>query len=405
MIMKIKYFKLSVFIFPVILFAGLASCSKMDEYKKYEVGGEVLYPGIFDSLKVIPGQNRALLTGILLSDPKVVKYRIFWNGGLDSLEAPLERSGAVDTLSQIVDNLPEGPMTFEIHTYDADGNKSIPMTVSGVIYGDNFQSSINLRGNREVIESELATDGSIHLHWADVEPYVGVIGMHINYYDFMNIKHDTIVSVQLSDQVTVLPDAGIEKTITYNTLFIPDAYGIDTLTIGSRQVPQVEEVALQNNIHPIKVEESDGNRWGNLLDWTTTDAVKNHNGFGGTDISGGPDYKIFFEAGYGSPAIVDGKVFQTITLPPGKYTFDGSIDWWNNGGQNQVYLVAAAGVSIPNTSDLHTAIGYKMVDNDSDVQFSFTLSQKTTLSVGCLINLGDENGNSMRFNSLRLYIN
>lgn len=402
--MKMKYIKSILFMLAAGMAGTIFSCTKMDEYKKYEADGEIQYPGIFDSLKVIPGRNRALVTGVLLSDPKVVKYRIFWNGGLDSLEAPLKRSGSVDTLSQIVDNLPEGPITFEIHTYDANGNKSIPMTVSGAIYGDNFQSSINLRGNREVLGSGLTVDGAVRLVWADVEPYVGVVGMKISYSDVMDMEKDTIVPVQLSDQVTILPDASIQKPVTYHTLFIPDAYGIDTLTIGASQAPEVSEVSLLNNVHPVKVAESDGSRWANLLDWTANDQLKNHNGYGGTDISGGSDYKIFFEAGYGAPAIVDGKLYQKVTLPPGKYTFDGSIDWWNNGGQNQVYLVAAKGDGLPDTNGLAMAIGYKMVDNGSDVQFSFELSQKTTLSLGCLVNLGD-NGNSMRFNSLRLYIN
>jgi hypothetical protein len=402
--MKTKYLKSIFCVLAAVFFAGLYSCSKMDEYKKYEKDGEIQYPGIFDSLNVIPGRNRALITGILISDPKVEKYRIFWNGGLDSLEATLKRTGSVDSLSQIVDGLPEGPITFEIRTYDGDGNESIPMTVSGIIYGDNFQSSIDLRGNREVLASALNTDGSVQLKWADVEPYVGVVGMHIQYFDVLNRKKDTVVPVQLSDQVTTLPNASIIAPITFNTLFIPDAVGIDTLTIAATRAPEVSEVSLLNNTHPVKVSESDGSRWGNLLDWTTNDQLKNHNGYGGTDISGGSDYKIFFEAGYGAPAIVDGKLFQTVVLPPGKYTFDGSIDWWNNGGQNQVYLIAADGVGLPNTNDISSAIGYKMVDNGSDVQFSFELTKQTQLSLGCLVNLGD-NGNSMRFNSLRLYIN
>ena len=402
--MKVKYVKSILVILAAGVMGIALSCSKMDEYKKYEAGGEIQYPGIFDSLKVIPGHNRALITGILLSDPKVTKYRVFWNGGSDSLEAPLTRSGSVDTLSQIVDNLPEGPITFQIHTYDADGNKSVPMTVSGSVYGDNFQSSIKLRGNREILASELSVNGELRLNWADVEPYVGVVGMEISYYDVGGQQKDTVVPVQLADQVTILPGASIQQPVTYHTLFIPDAYGIDTLTIDASPAPEASEVSLLNNEHPVKVAESDGSRWADLLDWTTTDPLKNHNGYGGTDISGGTDYKIFFEAGYGAPSIVDGKLYQVVTLPPGKYTFDGSIDWWNNGGQNQVYLVAAKGEGLPGTSDLAGAIAYKMVDNGSDVQFSFQLSEQTTLSLGCLVNLGD-NGNSIRFNSLRLYIN
>ncbi|ANI88334.1 hypothetical protein A9P82_02895 [Arachidicoccus ginsenosidimutans] len=377
----------------------------MDDYKKYENNGEIVYPGIFDSLQVIPGKNRALITGVLLSDPKVTKYRIFWNGGLDSVEAPLVRTGGIDTMKQIVDNLPEGPITFEIRTYDKDDNKSVPMNVTGIIYGDAFQTSINQRGNRAILQSSLTLDGAIQLTWADVESYVGVVGMHIQYYDVNDVLKDTVVPVQLQDQTTDLPDANISKPVTYNTLFIPDAIGIDTLTVNSASAPMVSEVSLLNNIHPVKVSESDGNRWANLLDWISNDAIKSHNGYGGSDISGGSDYKIFFEAGYGAPEIANGKIYQIAKLPPGKYTFDGSIDWWNNGGQNYTYLVVAPGADgLPDTDNLSTAIGYQLVNNGSDVQVSFELTQQTTISLGCVVNLGTS-GNSMRFNSLRLYIN
>lgn len=403
--MKKFFLHNKVWLTVICFFAMIVSCTKMDAYKKYVKGGEILYPGIFDSLKVIPGKNRALVTGLLQSDPKVTKYKIFWNGGSDSLEAPLHRSSGVDTLRQIVSDLPEGPMTFLIRSYDDDGHPSVPMTVSGVIYGDNFQASIDQRGNREVLKSALTQSGAVRLNWADVESYVGVVGMRIRYYNDLDMAKDTIVPVELMDQVTELPHASINRPIVYNTLFIPDAIGIDTLTTAQVTLPLVGEVALLNNMHPVKVASSDGNRWGTLLDWTVNDAAKNHNGYGGTDISGGSDYKIFFEAGYGTPAIVNGKLYQVVTLPPGNYTFDGSIDWWNNGGQNDVCLVAAQGdTGLPNSDGLGAAVGYKRVDNGSDVQFSFTLTETTKLSVGLLLNLGD-NGNSMRFNSLRLYIN
>jgi hypothetical protein len=387
----------------VLLLANVvASCKKMDDFKKYAEGGEIIYPATFDSLKVIAGNGRAMITGLLTGDPNVVKYRVFWNSGSDSLENTIARTGRTDTLRQIINKLPEGPMTFTLRTYDNKGNISIPMTVTGNIYGTNFQASVNERGNRAVLSTSFQPDGSGLINWANVDAYVGVLGMRIRFYDALDILHDTIVVSKLKDQKTILPNVSVLKQISYNTLFLPDTVGIDTFTVAAQTLPLFTEVALLNNIKPIANSANDGNRWANLRDWTFNDAVKNHNGYGGTDISGDP--KIYFEAGWGAPAIHNGKVYQIVTLPPGKYNFEGSIDWWNVSGKNDVYLMAAPGTNgLPDVSNLAAAFAYKRVDNGSNVKLEFTVTQPTTFSLGLLLDMGDQ-GEAMRFNSLRLYI-
>jgi hypothetical protein len=185
-------------------------------------------------------------------------------------------------------------------------------------------------------------------------------------------------------------------------LFLPDTVGIDTFTVAPKTLPAFTEVSLLNNIHPVASQANDGSRWAVLRDWVSNDAVKNHNGYGGTDISG--DAKIYFEAGWGAPAIQNGKIHQVLTLPPGNYSFEGDIDWWAVGAHNDTYLVAAAGGNgLPDVSNLGSTIAYKRVDNGSHIINTFTLSQQTTLSLGLVLDLADD-GEAMRFNSLRLYI-
>ena len=129
------------------LLAGVvASCKKMDDFKKFAAGGEIIYPATFDSLKVIAGNGRVMITGLLTGDPNVTKYRIFWNSGSDSMENTIVRKNGIDTLKQIITKLPEGPMTFTLRTYDNKGNISIPMTVTGNVYGPNYQTSVNGHG-------------------------------------------------------------------------------------------------------------------------------------------------------------------------------------------------------------------------------------------------------------------
>jgi hypothetical protein len=402
MFMKQYIISIRIVLLIVLLAGVVVSCKKMDDYKKYAAGGEIIYPATFDSVKVIPGNNRVMITGLLAGIPNVVKFRVYWNDGLDSLEAPITRKLKIDTIRQIIGNLPEGPRTFTIRTFDDKGNRSIPMTVTGNVYGSNFQASVDERGNRAVLRSIIDKDGAAEISWANVDAYVGVLGMHIHYYDANDKAHDLIEPAKGKDQVTIIPDVSVLKPVTYNTLFLPDTVGIDTFTVAPATLPAFTEVTLLNNTHPVANQANDGSRWAVLRDWISNDAVKNHNGYGGTDISG--DAKIYFEAGWGAPAIQNGKIHQVLTLPPGNYSFEGDIDWWAVGAHNDTYLVAAAGGNgLPDVSSLGTAIASKRVDNGSHVTNTFTLTQQTTLSLGLVLDLGDD-GEAMRFNSLRLYI-
>ncbi len=402
MFMKQYFVNIYLCLLIGLLGVGAVSCKKMDDYKEFAGGGEIVYPATFDSLKVIPGNGRVMITGLLSGDPNVSKYRVFWNSGSDSLEKTFTRHGKTDTLKQVVDHLPEGPMTFTLRTYDNKGNRSIPMTVTGNVYGASFQASVNERGNRAVLSTKFNPDGSALITWANVDAYVGVLGMRIRYYDATDKLRDTIVPSILKDQKTTIPGVSVQKQIAYNTLFLPDTVGIDTFTVASNTLSLFTEVALLNNVKPIANAANDGNRWANLRDWISNAAVKNHGGYGGTDISGDP--KIYFEAGWGAPGIQNGKVYQVVTLPPGKYNFEGSIDWWNVSTHNEVYLMAAAGANgLPDVNNLGGAFAYKKVDNGSNVKMEFTLTQQTTLSIGLLLDMWDT-GEAMRFNSLRLYI-
>lgn len=400
--MKQYIISIQIVLLIVVLGGLVVSCKKMDDYKKYAEGGEIVYPATFDSLKVIPGNNRVLITGFLAGIPNVTKFRVYWNDGLDSVESAITRKGRVDTIKQIIANLPEGPKTFTIRTYDDKGNRSIPMTITGNVYGANFQTSVNERGNRAVLRSIVNASGAAEISWANVDAYVGVRGMHIHYFDVNNKEHDLIEPMKGKDQVTTIPDVSVSRPIAYNTLFLPDTVGIDTFTVAALTLPAFTEITLLNNIHPVASQANDGNRWAVLRDWISNNAVKNHNGYGGTDIGGDP--KIYFEAGWGAPAISNGKIHQVVTLAPGNYSFEGEVDWWSVGSKNDTYLTAALGANgLPDVGNISSAFSYKRVDNGSRVITTFTVTQQTTLSVGLVLDLADD-GEAMRFNSLRLYI-
>jgi hypothetical protein len=402
-----KQYIISIRIVLLMAVAGsmVVSCKKMDDYKKYAEGGEIIYPATFDSLKVIPGNYRVLITGFLAGIPNVTKFRVYWNDGLDSLESSIIRKGRVDTIRQIIANLPEGPKTFTIRTYDDKGNRSIPMTITGNVYGANFQKSVDERGNRTILKSIVNTSGAAEISWADVDAYVGVRGMHIHYFDLNNKEHDIIEPMKGKDQVTTLPDISLYKSIIYNTLYLPDTVGVDTFTVPTKTLPAYTEITLLNSVYPVASKANDGNRWATLRDWISNVAALTHLDkgvyYGGTSIS---DKKVYFEAGWGAPAISNGKIHQVVTLAPGNYSFEGEIDWWSVGSKNDTYLTVALGTNgLPDVGNISSAFSYKRVDNGSRVITTFTLTQQTTLSLGLVLDLADD-GEAMRFNSIRLYI-
>ncbi|MDD4591224.1 MAG: DUF4998 domain-containing protein, partial [Parabacteroides sp.] len=65
----------------------LASCENIkDTYEEFIKDGEIIYVAKADSIKVRSGKNRLELSWLLLSDPNVAKYKVFWNNNRDSIE-------------------------------------------------------------------------------------------------------------------------------------------------------------------------------------------------------------------------------------------------------------------------------------------------------------------------------
>src|ERR1035437_2625874 len=152
-----KQYKFTPYYLLALLVLIMSACSKMDDYKsKFMAGGSLTYPGIMDSVKFLSGRNRVMLTGLFTSDPKIVKYKVFWNSKQDSIEVPVHRSSGVDSVKLIIPNLPEGMMSFEVRTYDALNHMSIPIRTAANVYGDQYASGLT---NRAVAKAELQTNG------------------------------------------------------------------------------------------------------------------------------------------------------------------------------------------------------------------------------------------------------
>src|SRR5690349_12534789 len=149
------------------LILGMAifvSCQKSDDYKKYLVGGEKVYPDGVMKLEVFPGNGRILLKWPRGIDTRIKKYKIVWNNNADSVEFDAATFNAGDTVKHLLENMPEANYSFSIYSLDDKGNKSVPVLVPSVnVYGVKYQSTLLNRTVKASIYSE--SDKGLTLVW------------------------------------------------------------------------------------------------------------------------------------------------------------------------------------------------------------------------------------------------
>lgn len=372
----------------VLCLFTVLSCSEMDDYKEYTKEGEISYTGKIDALKIYSGWNRVLIEGLFRADPKITECRIYWNDKRDSVVIPVTKTASVDTLLTLIDDLDENIYNFEVRTYDDLGNSSVPVYATGASYGQRYQASLI---NRPVNKSDLyAGDLTATIEYASMDLTSGVFATEIIYTDGDDEEHTLRVPVDSSK--AEIDSYKIGTDFRYRTLFLPDSTSIDTFSTDYITIdPDI--VYLKNYSAPFEVESSSG-RWGTLADWITNDAAKTHSDHGGTDTHTGT--RLFnLESGWGTPEIVNGKIYQTVTLSPGTYTFkanlrqtNGENDTWNVGQGDRAYLVVGEGNELPDVDVIETSsatLGFVRVlrDNDpDDFKVEFTITEEKQVSVG-----------------------
>ncbi|MDR8392776.1 DUF5013 domain-containing protein [Aliifodinibius sp. S!AR15-10] len=375
------------FVLIVGLAVGFSSCSDMDEYKKYvEEEGEISYTGKIDSLTVYSGHNRVMVEGLFIADPKINEARIFWNNGGDSVVVPVNRSAGVDTMQKVIDGLQEKVYNFKVITYDSLGNSSLPVNGNARVYGERYQHSLN---NRPIVSKDLyAGDLNTTLNYGSMDLTSGVFATQIEYTDANEVTHT--MELPIDSEEIVLENYKIGTEFKYRTLFLPEPTSIDTFyTEFDAVVPDISY--LKNYEVPFEAEATSG-RWGILAHWTTNEAAKNHGGYGGWDEWNGNIFNV--ESGWGAPGITNGKIYQTVTLSPGTYTFKANLrngnDTSNSGEGDYAYLVVADGGTLPDVNDGAiendpATIGYSRIlqsKDPDDFQIEFTISQQQQVSVG-----------------------
>jgi hypothetical protein len=201
----------------------LLSCSKWDDYKKYTANGEIIYTGKLDSVKAWSGKNRVRITGKFNSDPKITAVKIIWNNKMDSLVYEVKGGLAGNVFDQIFP-MPESVTTFTVYTYDADGNRSVPVYVVGKSFGDSYRRTINNRFITSLVYT--AANDSTTINWDAA--LATAVQTEVKYPK--NPTGDTVMVITPAKQSrTALPGFNWQTSkFTYRTIYMPDSTSIDT---------------------------------------------------------------------------------------------------------------------------------------------------------------------------------
>ena len=199
----------------LIIILCFFSCKSQDSiYEEFLVLNGLTYPGPAENVVARPGYERVEISWARGSDPKLVKARIFWNNYTDSVEVAI--GAGINLISRIIEPLEENTYSFMVHTYDAEGNVSIPAEALCTVYGELYENALtNRRLKNTSVSNQILT---IEWHNA-LDNEVGI--------NLMYGQNDTIV-VDRTETVVEIPNFDIDKTLFYNTMFKPDSLAIDT---------------------------------------------------------------------------------------------------------------------------------------------------------------------------------
>ncbi|MDR2037652.1 MAG: hypothetical protein LBQ60_06990 [Bacteroidales bacterium] len=218
--------KNTVYIIFIGIILGFSSCdNQTDIYEDYVVPSGLTYPGPALNPVAYAGDKRIQISWNRGTDPRIQKARIFWNNYTDSVE--LTVLAGADVVSHIIDPIAENTYSFNIRTYDDEGNVSIPVEVMGTVYGDTYRS---LLPNR-LLKSAYYDGQDVTLNWSTAD--ATEVGISLSWTDTNGATQT--MEVDPSETESLVPYFNLNKPLSYSTVHKPDTMAIDVF-----QAPMTE---------------------------------------------------------------------------------------------------------------------------------------------------------------------
>lgn len=233
-----------IYILPVIILLAY-SCKKNDnqtDYKDFLNGQEIVYTGAVRDVVTRPGNLAIGLEWRKPSDPNIVKYVIYYNNKADSQVVAV--SGNTDTIRTVIRGLSEYTYAFTIYSYDAKGNRSIPIEVNNAkVYGPLYISTLLNRGYDPAAPFSITDDGTLKLNF--VAPDTINIATTIQYTDNNNQPAEVTLSPDSSS--IALPAYKGGTPISYRSSYIPVRNALDVFLAPKADIYPVIDGVVQCN--------------------------------------------------------------------------------------------------------------------------------------------------------------
>jgi hypothetical protein len=247
--------------------------------------------------------------------------------------------------------------------------------------------------------------GKAELAWDNLTVSSGAVGTWVRFTKVGDVVDS--VFVPLTQSLTSLDNFKPGTSVIIRTQYLPTANSIDTFSSSMQTVGVMYDVTAQYILNAgINFANSDGGtgRWQTPADWITTPDVRNGGGdVGGLDNGGWlPSKALSLEAWWGMTAIPNGKIYQSFTLPAGKYKLVVTAGDCSDGGTK--YVTVSAGTALPDIDNVRTSsIVYKSITKWADNNLNFTLASATQVALGIQAGMKAE-GNFMKVFKVRLYL-
>ncbi|WP_316847175.1 DUF4998 domain-containing protein [Pedobacter psychrodurus] len=204
----------------------LSACRKMDEtYRAFVVPAGLVYPGKAVAVAQ-SGRNRIQIVWPKGVDRTVVTAKVYWNSFADSIIVDIA-SVPGDTVKVMVNDLLEKNYTFVIRTFDAKGNKSVPVEINGGSFGSRYQSQLL---TRPVNSTLINAAGKLTINWGGADVANGAYASEVKYTDVSGTVKTQIFPVIVKgreEKITEISDMKANTNYQFRTIFRPDSLSID----------------------------------------------------------------------------------------------------------------------------------------------------------------------------------
>ena len=209
----------------------LACTQKMDEFREYLNNEEIKYPGSIAKVFTRPGNGRLGIGWSPSPDPSVTKYKIYWNNFRDSVEVSSGSHSPGDTVYTVINNLQEYTYSFFVYSFDARGNKSIPVEVQNArVYGSSYQNSLMNRYINSGDPYEFLDDEGKEVKLNFLTPDSTNSLTHLRYTN-INDEMKEVTLLPGENSVTLL-DFKYGTKVAYQSEYTPSETALDSFQVN-----------------------------------------------------------------------------------------------------------------------------------------------------------------------------